>query len=136
MDGVYTFWSDRYRCVTMKFLSRTVRGVAVLYFASPRFTADPLHHFGPNVVIFQMDSGRWRWYIVGCHIALNGALTIERIVTDIGQRPCGTKLLILGNFNTYIAVLEGSDRDKDITMTLAEAGIEDTLVHFIPYQRH
>ena len=42
-----------------------------------------LHICGANVVRFQMASGGQRWYIIGCYLAPDDALTIEYAVAAI-----------------------------------------------------
>ena len=76
-----------------------------------------------------------QWHIVGYYLATDNALTIYRISPDISQHPCRTKLLVVGNFNTYLAGPEVSKRDKDIVAALLAAGLEDISENFIPLGR-
>ena len=48
---------------------------------------EEVRKYGPNVLSFEVVSGRRRWYIVGCYIAPDNAQTIERVVTALGDQP-------------------------------------------------
>ena len=76
-----------------------------------------------------------QWHIVGYYLEPDNALTIYRISPDISQHPCRTKLLVVGNFNTYLAGPEVSKRDKDIVAALLAAGLEDISENFIPLRQ-
>ena len=65
---------------------------------------ETLHLYGANVVSFQLASGGQRWYIVGCYLAPYNTSTIEDIVAAIIQRPQGAALLVVGKFNTNLAM--------------------------------
>ena len=64
--------------------------------------------YGPNVISFEVVTGRRRWYIIGCYIAPDDARTIERVVTALGDQPRGTALVVAGDFNTDL----GGDGDR------------------------
>ena len=100
---VYTCKSDGYRVVTMDAPSRHRGVVAVLYWPSPQYLVKAIQKFGPNVVVFQLVTEEWRWYIIGCYLAPNNILTIESVVAAIRESPRGSELLVVGYFNTDLA---------------------------------
>ena len=55
--------------------------------------------YGPNVLSFEVVSGRRRWYIIRCYLAPDDARTIERVVTALGDQPRGTALIVAGDLN-------------------------------------
>ena len=88
-DRVYTRRSAGYRIVTMDAPIRHRAGVAVFCRPSPQYVLKAIQQFGPNVVVFQMDIGERRWYIIGCYLAADDAFTIERVITSLRERPRG-----------------------------------------------
>ena len=44
---------------------------------------------------------------MGCYLAPENASTIEDVVVDISQRPQGSAVLVVGDFNTNLAATEG-----------------------------
>ena len=103
---------------------------------SPRFTIEVHQQHDPNVVSFQLALRRWRWFVVGCYLALDDTSTIECIVTAIGHRPHGAALLVAGDFNVDLTAPEGNVQDKEITTAIATSGMEDMSAHFLPHQKY
>ena len=58
-----------------------------------------MRKFGPNVIGFQLARGAWRWYIVGCYLAPDDTLTMERFVEALRIRPKGEELLVAEDLN-------------------------------------
>ena len=83
-DGVYTRASAGYRVVTTDAPSRHRGGIAMFYREGAGFAVEEVRQYGPNVLIFEVVSGRRRWYIVGCDLAPDDAQAIERVVTALG----------------------------------------------------
>ena len=65
-----------------------------------------MRQYGPNVLSFEVVSGRRRWYIIGCYLAPDDAQTIERVVTALGDQPKGTALVVAGDPNTDLGEVE------------------------------
>ena len=61
--------------------------------------------------------------------------TIEAVITAISQRPRGEYFMVVGNFNTNLAVPEGNARDEDISASLDTVGVEDMNSHFLPWRK-
>ena len=82
--------------------------------------------YGPNVLSFEVVTGRRRWYIIGCYIAPDDARTIERVITAMGDQSRGTALIVAGEFNTDLGEMASDGRGIEIAAALTEAGLEDT----------
>ena len=68
-DGVYTRASAGYRIVATDAPSRHSGGIAMFYREGAGFAVDKVKPYGPNVLSFEVVSGRRRWYIIGCYLA-------------------------------------------------------------------
>ena len=75
-DGVYTRASARYRVVATDAPSRHRGGIAMFYREGAGFAVEEVRQYGPNVLSFEVVSGRRRWYIIGCYFASDDAQTI------------------------------------------------------------
>ena len=64
------------------------------------FAVEEVSSYGPNVLSFEVVSGRRRWYIIGCYLAPDDTRTIEPVVTALGDQPRGTALVVAGDLNT------------------------------------
>ena len=87
---------------------------------------------GPNIIGFQLTTGARWWYIVSVYLAPDDTETMERVIKAIRSRPRGSELLVAGDFNVYLATLEGDRRAEDIATRLATEGLEDMERHFLP----
>ena len=90
-----------------------------------------MQKFGPNVIRFQLETGERRWYIVGCYLAPDDTLTIERVVDALRERPKGAELLVTGDLNMNLVAPEGDRREEDIASTTTTEGLEDMAPHFL-----
>ena len=86
---------------------------------APHFAVEAVQKFGPNVVGFQLATGKRRWNIVGCYLAPDDILTIESVVAGLKEHPMGAKMLVMGYFNTNLAESEGYWRGEDIAAAMA-----------------
>ena len=68
-DGIYTRASAGYRVVATDAPRRHRGGVALFYRTSAQFAVEEVREYGPNVLSFEVVTGRRRWYIIGCYIA-------------------------------------------------------------------
>ena len=106
IDIVYTHKLSGYITVAKYAPSHHLGVVVVFYCASPRFSAEALQQFGPNVISFQIVMGYRIWYIVICYLVPNNASVIENVIASLGECPHGSKLLMAGNFNANLTGLE------------------------------
>ena len=60
---------------------------------------------------------------------------METVVAAIGRKPRGAELMVVGDFNVDITVLEGNRRAENIATDLATAGVEEMAQHFMPQRR-
>ena len=91
--------------------------------------------YGPNVISFEVVTGRRRWYIIGCYLAPDDARTIERVVTALRDQPRGTALIVAGDLNTDLGDMASDGRGTEIAAAITEAGLEDMTAHFLPRKR-
>ena len=103
-DRICTRESAGYPVVATDALSQHRGGVALFYTPSPLFEVEAVREYGPNVLIFEIATGAWRWYIIGCYLAPDDAETIERVVTALGDKTRGTALIVAGDLNTDLGL--------------------------------
>ena len=60
---------------------------------------------------------------------------IESVVAALKERPQGTRLLVVGDFNVKLSDLEGDRRGEDIAAALATEGLEDMSTHLLLRRR-
>ena len=134
-DGVYTRASARYRVVSTDAPSRHRSGIALFYKDGADFAAEEVRPYGPNVISFEVVTGRRRWYIIGCYLAPDDSRTIEQVVTALGDQPRGTALIVAGDLNTDLGDMACDGRGTEIAAAITEAGLEDMTAHFLPRKR-
>ena len=134
-NGIYTRKSAGCRVIAKDALSRHRSGVALFYRPSSLFTVEEVREYGPNVISFEVATGRRQWYIIGCYLALNDARTIERVVTALGDQLRSTALVVAGDFNTDLGETASNGRGTEIAAALTEAGVEDMTAHFLLRKR-
>ena len=128
-DGVYTRALAGYRIFATDAPSRHCGGIALLYKDGADFAVEEVRPYGPNVIIFEVVTGRRRWYIIGCYLAPDDARTIDRVVTAMCDQTRGTALIVAGDLNTC------DGRGTEIVAAITEAGLEDMTSHFLPRKR-
>ena len=96
------------------------------------FAVEEVRPYGPNVLSFEVVSGRRRWYIIGCYLAPDDAWTIERVVTALGDQPRGTALIVAGDLNTDLGNIDYDGRGTKILAAITESGLEDMAALFLP----
>ena len=72
---------------------------------------------------------------MGCYLAPDDTLTIDRVVEALKECPKGAELLVAGDMNVNIEDSEGDQRKEDIVATMATEGLEDISAHFLPRRR-
>ena len=121
-DEIYTRESAGYRVVATDAPSRHRGRVALLYRLSPLFAVEAVREYGPNVMSFEVATGARRWYIIGCYLAPDDNLTIERVVAALRDRPKGTVLVVAGGLNTVISYFVRSQRGDETLYRLSVVG--------------
>ena len=107
-NGVYTRASARYRVVATDAPSRHCGGIALFYREGADFAIEEVRPYGPNVIRFEVVTGRRRWYIIGCYLAPDDARTIERVVTALSDQPRGTALIVAGTTRSVVQASSGA----------------------------
>ena len=95
----------------------------------------PSNSLGPNVVGFQLATGKRRWYIVEFYLAHDDTLTIESVVAALKERPRGAELVVAGDLTAKLLEPEGDRRGEDIAAAPATEYLEDMLAHLLPQWR-
>ena len=131
-DGIYTCASARYRVIATESPSRHHGGVALFYREKAHFAVEEVRNYGPNIISFEVVTGRRRWYIIRCYIAPDDARTTKRVVKSLGDQPQATALIVAGDFNTNLGEMASDGRGTEITAAITEAGLEDMTAHFLP----
>ena len=134
-EVIYTRRSVGYDIVATDAPSRHRSGVTIFHRPAPHFAVELVQQFGPNVIGFQLATGAQQWCIVGCHLAPDETLTIERVVKALRERPKGADLLVAGDLNINFAAPEGDRREEDIAATFATEVLEDMAPHLLPRLR-
>ena len=134
-NGVYTRVSAGFRVVAMDAPSRHCGGIALFYREGADFAVEEVRPYGPNVISFELVTGRRRWYIIRCYIAPDDAQTIERVVTALVDQPRGTALIVAGDVNTDLGEMASDGRGTEIAAAITEAGLKDMTAHFLPRKR-
>ena len=129
-DDIYTRMSSGYRVIATNAPSKHQGGVALFYRDSDQFQVEAYQSFGPNVISFQLVSGRRRWFVVGCYIPPTCNTTIEQVTQALSHRPDNAELLVVGDLNVDLKDPEGSERDEGIAAALAVEDLEDMSTHF------
>ena len=62
-------------------------------------------------------------------------MTIESVIATLKERPRVSELLVSGDLNANLNQPEGDHREKEISMALTVAVLEDMSVHFLPRWR-
>ena len=120
-----------YRVLAADMPSRHPWVVAVFYWYLPHFKFEYFRPHGRNMMSFQMDSDKRRWFIVGCYLSPYNASNIERVITNIINSTHRAELLVDGNSNIDLAVPEGNCFREEIAVVIATAGLEDMSMHFL-----
>ena len=75
-DGVYNRASAGYRVVATDAPSPHSGGIAMFYREGSGFAVEEVRPYGPNVISFEVVTGRRQWYIIRCYLAPDYARTI------------------------------------------------------------
>ena len=122
-DGVYTRTSAGYRVVATDAPSWHRGGIALFYREGAGFAVEEVRPYGPNVISFEVVTGRRRWYIILCYLAPDDDRTIEQVVMAIGDQPRGTALVVVGDLNTDLGDMKCDGRGTEISAAITEAGL-------------
>ena len=121
-DGIYMCVPACYRVLVADMPSRHPWGVAIFYWYVPHFQVEYFQPHGRNMISFQLDYDKRRWFIVGCYIYPDNASNVESIIADIRKCTHRDALLVDGNSNIYLAALEGNCCREEIAVVIATDG--------------
>ena len=128
---VYARESTRFCAVALDAPIRYCRIMALFYKESQQFVAKPHKQHVPNVINFKVVIGGRRWHVVGHYLTPCDASTLDSVVAVIGQRPRGAKLLIYGDLNTDLELLDGHKCNEAVVVEMNTEGLEDMMEHFL-----
>ena len=61
--------------------------MVIFYRESPHVVVEAHNQNGPNFIRLQLETGYWRWFVIGCYLASDDTSSIKRISGDTAQRP-------------------------------------------------
>ena len=134
-NGAYTREASGFRVIETEALSAHCSGISIFYREAEHFSIKYLCLHGPNVINFQLVTGRRRWHVVGYYISPSDTLTIEDIAAAIWGQPYRAGILVYRNLNTNLADPEGTPLGEVIADELAVAGMTDMGLYFIPQRK-
>ena len=109
--------------------------VEIFYRKAEYFAIEELCLHGPNVISFQLVTGKWRCHVVESYIDPSNALTIDEVDAAIRDQTYGAEILVAGNINANQTDPEGTPRAEAIADNLAAARLMDMGLHFTPRRK-
>lgn len=139
-DNKHTLYSAGYSVFATTALSAHQGGVALVYQQSPSWQVESPFRHGPNVISFELVSGKTRYPVVGAYIPPNDITTLGHIHRAMGRWATHMEAgkqstILLGDLNVNFADPK-DQRDAEIVAALASYGFEDMLPHFQGRRRH
>jgi hypothetical protein len=128
MDGIYTRFSSGCHVVATDACSHSQGGVALFYRELDCLQVESVCKHGPNVISFELVTGRRHTPIVGAHIPPADLETIEHITRAMERFP-GRDPLLLGDLNVDLGSFL-DPREVETAAAVASFGLEDLLPHF------
>lgn len=99
--GRHTRYSYGYQVVATQARSASQGGVALVFRDSPTqgWQVESIRRYGPNVLSFQLSSGRFRYGVVGVYIPPKDVTTLEFVTQAMEDLPPGCASVLLGDLN-------------------------------------
>jgi len=85
--------------------------------------------WGPNVLTFQLVTGRHQYYVVGCYIPPSDLATLDDIQKAWNHCPSGARPLLLGDLNINLESPR-DERDEKIAEQCDYMDLTDITSHF------
>ena len=79
MEGIYTGRGREYKVIATDAASKHQVGVALCYQKSEHFELEEMVKHGPNVMVFQLETGSRQYYVVGAYIPPSDLTTVDHI---------------------------------------------------------
>ena len=135
-EGIFSRFLEGYKVVAKPVPSRHQGGVTIFFWGFPVFEVKVIRQFGANVIACQLATGERRWYIVVCYLEPGDGTTIRDVEAAMAEKPRGTEMIVEGDLKVELGKKGSRGRDKDITVEVATAGLEDMSGHhFLPRRR-
>jgi exonuclease III len=104
-------------------------GIALVYRPSAYWTIETINRYNPNVISFELVTGKRRFSCVGAYIPPGDTTTIDNITIAIERLPRNNPIILLGDLNADILHPQ-NDRSTEVASMAASFGLDDLLRHF------
>lgn len=138
-DGIYTRNSSGYQVVATDAPSKHQGGIALFYRESEYWQVESLVKHGPNVISFELVSGRRRTPMIGGYIPPDDLTTLPHIsaaLTRFSGHRDAKRLVFLGDLNVDLSSPSRDARSTSIVDCMSAQGFEDLLLHFKSNRRY
>ena len=115
-------------------MSKQRGGVALCYRKSDHFEVEETVKHGPNVMAFQLETGRRRYYVVGAYLPPSDTTTIDHVRSAWAQCPKGCTPWLLGDLNVNL-MHPLDERGEEIAEECSHMGLSDMSRHFRPRRK-
>ena len=100
--GIHARRGNGYDVIATNAMSKQRGGVALCYRKSDHFEVEETVKHGPNVMAFQLETGRRRYYVVGAYLPPSDTTTIDHVRSAWAQCPKGCTPWLLGDLNVNL----------------------------------
>jgi len=128
-DGIYTRYSSGYNVIAPNAVSGRQGGVALVYKDSPYWQVESVEVHDPNIISFEIVSGRRRYALVGLYIPPEDSTTMMKAQQVLNPLEDRRDLIVMGDLNVNLSSPEGA-RATEIALSLASFGLLDLHQHF------
>jgi exonuclease III len=104
-------------------------GIALVYCPLAYWTIETINRYNPNVISFEIVTGKLCFSCVGAYIPPGDTTTIDNIKIAIERLPRNSPLILLGDLNADILHPQ-NDRSTEVASMAASFGLDDLLRHF------
>ena len=130
MDGLHTRFSSGYNVIATSAPSVRQGGVALVWKDGDAYEVEETRTWGPNVLAFQLVTGRHRYYVVGCYIPPSDLSALEDVRRAWSQCPSGARPLLVGDLNINLESPR-DERDVEIAEHVDHMNLTDLTRHFL-----
>jgi exonuclease III len=131
---IYTRFSSGYSVIASNAPSAWSGGVAFFYREHDSFEVEEQKIWGPNVLSFQMVTGRDRYFVVGAYISPTDLTALADVDKAWKQCPKGCKPMLLGDLNINLEYPR-NERDVAVAEQIVEMDLTDMSRQFCQRRR-
>ena len=85
-----------------------------------------------NFIACYLATGEKCWYTLGCYLETGDRVTIWDVEAEMAERPIETEMIVAGDLNVDLERMGGRGWDKEITVVVVMARLEEISAHFLP----